>query len=207
MRIDIVEARKMLGPDKIIGVSAGTVQEAIAAAENGADYIGIGAIFATPTKTDTKSVLGPWGVRSILNAVDSYPNLRTVCIGGLNASNIQTVIYQSESSTRFVDGIAVVSAIMAAQNPEAEARRLLQLIKTDPTFKVLAGGRLATEAEDSHEPAIGELMMRALKTVSDQQPLSHNMTNLVGSVFLLRSCLFYSASFVFLRIAFSSSTL
>ena len=114
--------------------------------------------------------------------------MRTVCIGGLNASNIQPVIYQSEAS-RPVDGIAVVSAIIAAQDPEAEARKLLQMIKSEPPFKVPMAN-----TQESPEAGIGELMMSSLKAVRDRAPLSHNMTNLVVQNFAANVALAIGAS-------------
>jgi thiamine-phosphate diphosphorylase / hydroxyethylthiazole kinase len=120
--------------------------------------------------------------------VEGFPKLRTVCIGGLNATNIQTVMYQSEAS-RPVDGIAVVSAVIAAADPEAEARHLQQLIKTDPPFTLPEAPSVA-----SPESTIGELMTRSLGAIKASTPLSHNMTNLVVQNFAANVALAIGAS-------------
>jgi thiamine-phosphate pyrophosphorylase len=106
--------RALLGPDKVIGISVSTVTEAEAAAAGGADYLGVSAIFATPTKTDTPPPIGLEGVARLRAAV----NLPLVGIGGLNPTNAAAVIRAG------CDGIAVVSAIMAAPDPEQAARDL-----------------------------------------------------------------------------------
>jgi thiamine-phosphate pyrophosphorylase len=106
--------RALLGPDKVIGISVSTVTEAEAAAAGGADYLGVSAIFATPTKTDTPPPVGLEGVARLRAVV----NLPLVGIGGLNPTNAAAVIRAG------CDGIAVVSAIMAAPDPEQAARDL-----------------------------------------------------------------------------------
>ncbi|MDD4588336.1 MAG: thiamine phosphate synthase [Heliobacteriaceae bacterium] len=110
-------ARKLLGPEVIIGVSASSVVEAVAGAAAGADYIGASAVFATPTKTEAPA-LGLAGLTAICGAV----SLPVVAIGGLNAGNAGGVLAAG------AQGVAVVSAIMAAGNPEKAARELAALV-------------------------------------------------------------------------------
>ena len=108
---DIVgkDVRAMIGPDKILGISANTVETAVAAQAAGADYIGVGAVFPTSTKKDAKSLSR--------EAVD----IPVVAIGGINAGNL------SQLSGSGVDGVAVVSAIFAQPDPGEATRHLLEL--------------------------------------------------------------------------------
>ena len=111
-------ARAILGESKIIGISAESLRDAIEAESAGADYLGVSPIFATPTKTDTAAPLGLVGLRAIRREV----KLPLVAIGGLNASNAAAVIAGG------ADGVAVVSAIAAAEDPELAARELARHI-------------------------------------------------------------------------------
>jgi thiamine-phosphate pyrophosphorylase len=111
-------ARKIAGPSMLIGISAESVQDAVAAEKGGADYLGVSPIYATPTKTDTAPPLGLQGLREIKNRV----KIPLVGIGGLNKSNAAEVIRNG------ADGVAVVSAIVAADDPETAAMALKQII-------------------------------------------------------------------------------
>ena len=111
--------RALLGPDKLLGVSAHNVEEALAAQAAGADYLGTGAAFVTGTKTDAKPISKDT-IRAICAAVD----IPVVAIGGINASNIEKL------SGSGVDGVAVVSAIFAQTDPGAATKHLLGLART-----------------------------------------------------------------------------
>ena len=111
MPIDL--ARKILGPDKIIGATAKTVPQALEAYEQGADYLGVGAIY--PTTTKVKTVLTSTDtLRDICNAVPIPAN----AIGGLNQDNIDVLAGIP------IAGICVVSAIMKAEDPKQAAMEL-----------------------------------------------------------------------------------
>lgn len=112
--LPISVARKILGPNKWIGATTKTVQQAKKAEEEGADYLGVGAIY--PTTTKVKTILTKV---STLNEICHAVSLPVVAIGGLNASNCDIL------KGNGMQGIAVVSAIMKAQEPE-EATRLLK---------------------------------------------------------------------------------
>ena len=116
--MELTNVRKLVGEDMIIGVSAHTVEEAIKAQEDGADYIGIGAVFATSTKTDV-DVLSFDTLKSICEAVD----IPTVAIGGIKKDNICKL----EGSG--IDGVAVVSAIFAANDIATATKELLFEVK------------------------------------------------------------------------------
>ncbi|KAF9871640.1 hypothetical protein CkaCkLH20_10838 [Colletotrichum karsti] len=179
--MDLPTARKLLGPDAIIGVTASTVDEALKACEDGADYLGIGTVFATSTKDNTKHIIGTSGLRSILaaiNAAGHLPAVKTVCIGGIKSNNIQRVLYQSAiPAGPSLDGVAVVSAIVAAPDPETESRRLLELVRSRPTHQeVVKNGTGVSDVKH-----LLELVPHVVKAVAEASPLSHNMTNLVRS--------------------------
>ena len=108
--------RSIVGDDMIIGVSVHNVDEALAAVDSGADYLGIGAVFSTATKLDAGHVAKDT-VRAVCRAV-SVP---VVAIGGITKENI------SELAGCGIDGVALVSAIFAAEDIESECRRLKQL--------------------------------------------------------------------------------
>lgn len=112
------DIRALIGPDKILGISAGTVQEAIAAEKAGADYIGVGAVFGTTTKKDARNL-------SIeqLQEIQRSVSIPVVAIGGINAANI------ADLSGSGVDGVAVISAIFAADDPGKATAELLQRAK------------------------------------------------------------------------------
>ena len=102
--MSVEEARKLLGEDKIIGVSAHNVEEAIKAQKGGADYLGVGAVCATSTKKDA-NVVSKEEIKKICHTVE----IPVVAIGGIKKENIKTL----EGTD--VDGVAVVSAIFAAR--------------------------------------------------------------------------------------------
>jgi thiamine-phosphate pyrophosphorylase len=112
-------ARQMLPDTMIIGISAESLDDAVAAEKDGADYIGVSPVFATPTKTDTTSPLGLKGLRAIRAAV----NTPLVGIGGLDAQNAKEAIQNG------ADGIAVVSAIVSARDPFLATQRLCEIVR------------------------------------------------------------------------------
>ncbi|MGN0267803.1 MAG: thiamine phosphate synthase [Lachnospiraceae bacterium] len=110
------DVRRRVGGRMIIGVSAHNVKEAVEAVENGADYLGVGAVFNTSTKTNVSNMSAET-LREICDAV----NVPVVAIGGISADNIQKLKGSG------VDGVAVVSAIFAAKDPGKAAAELLAL--------------------------------------------------------------------------------
>jgi thiamine-phosphate diphosphorylase/hydroxyethylthiazole kinase len=177
--ISYVEARKILGPNAIIGVTASSVHEAEKAIQDGADYLGIGTTFATPTKQDTKSIIGTKGLQEILGATatGTEKSIPCVAIGSINATNVQRVLHQSAHGTNRLNGVAVVSAIVASSDPQASALELLTLIKTTPE-KYYAAVPPGVTASTSVFDLLGQIP-RIIKTHVTSSPLSHNMTNTV----------------------------
>jgi thiamine-phosphate pyrophosphorylase len=110
-------ARNLLGPDKILGVSAANLAEAQAAQAQGADYLGVGAIFPTATKEVTHSVS-----LTDLRLIKSSVQIPIVAIGGINETNAKEVMQTG------IDGIAVVSAILSKPDICAAAQKLYSII-------------------------------------------------------------------------------
>ncbi len=115
---DVKDARKRLGDDKIIGVSVQTVSQALLAEKDGADYLGVGAVFPTASKTDAAAV-SPDTLRQICGAV----GIPVVAIGGINRHNIR------ELKGTGIDGVAVISALFAENDITLAAKTLLALSK------------------------------------------------------------------------------
>lgn len=116
--IPVEVARDLMGETALIGVSVHNVEEALIAQENGADYVGVGAIFKTSTKADAVQGLGLDAIFSIKQEV----KIPVVAIGGINRGNIQDVIRSG------ADSAAVVSAVVAADDVTAATRELRDLI-------------------------------------------------------------------------------
>ena len=114
--MEAAQVRQRVGDDMIIGVSVHSVEEALEAVKNGADCLGLGAVFSTSTKTDV-DLLPRETLRDICDAVD----IPVVAIGGINKSNI------SQLAGTGIDGVALVSAIFAADDIESECRLLRKL--------------------------------------------------------------------------------
>lgn len=108
--------RRLIGKNKILGVSVSSLEEAVKAEKDGADYLGVGAMFATGTKTDAKLVtIGE------LKRIKAAVSLPVVVIGGINRKTIP------DFADTGIDGIAVVSALMAAEDIVGTARELKAL--------------------------------------------------------------------------------
>lgn len=110
------DVREKLGPDKIIGVSAQTVEQAKLAEAHGADYLGVGAVFATGSKDDAVEV-GPQTLRDICQAV----SIPVIAIGGISKENV------SQLTGSGICGIAVISAIFAQKDVKAASKELHDL--------------------------------------------------------------------------------
>ncbi len=109
-------AREVLGPDKLIGVSAHSVEEALAAWAAGADYLGVGAAFVTGTKADAAPIS-----RDTIRAITAAVDIPVVAIGGISRDNI------TELAGCGLDGVAVVSALFAQKDVKTAAKELYAL--------------------------------------------------------------------------------
>jgi thiamine-phosphate pyrophosphorylase len=111
--------RKLVGPDKIVGVSAATIEEAKKAECDGADYIGTGAVFPTATKDDAPKITK----KDLKEIVDSI-NIPVVAIGGITIENA------SELTDTGISGLSVVSAIMSSDDPKKSSEKLLNIFNS-----------------------------------------------------------------------------
>lgn len=103
----------------------------------------------------------------------------TVSIGGINHSNVQRVIYQSQSPKKALDGVAIVSAIMAADDPTASAKRFAELIKNPPRFAVASTAPRPNEVE-----ALLTEVPQVVRKMVEVHPLVHSMINIVVANFV-----------------------
>lgn len=112
-------ARAAIGPERILGVSAGNLAEARIAEPTIVDYVGAGPVYATASKADAGQPIGPDGIRDLRAAL----TVPLVAIGGIAAGNAAAAIRAG------ADGVAVVSAICAADDHEAAARQIRRAVK------------------------------------------------------------------------------
>jgi thiamine-phosphate pyrophosphorylase len=127
--LPIEETRKILGNDKIIGISTHSIEQAVAAEQEGATYIGFGPIFPTTSK-----VAGV--VQGIVNLkiIRQKVTIPIIAIGGINRSNATETIHSG------ANGIAVISAILSADDLQQEAREIIQILMNAGTTNMESGG-------------------------------------------------------------------
>ena len=111
--------RALVGPDKIVGVSAATIEEARKAESDGADYIGAGAVFPTATKDDAPKI-----TKNDLKEIVESINIPVVAIGGITLNNAH------ELNDTGIAGLSVVSAIMSSENPKKSSEELLKIFNS-----------------------------------------------------------------------------
>ncbi|KAK9473410.1 Hydroxyethylthiazole kinase family-domain-containing protein [Dipodascopsis tothii] len=185
--IDVPTARRLLGPGKVVGLSVTYVHEAEAAYAAGVDYIGVGTVYNTATKTPKHAPIGLAGLRAILAYLAPLPRyLPAVAIGSMNPTNTRMVVHQTAVGARRLDGVAVVSAIMASREPEAVVRDLLAQVKVPPHWAQPAPARQASDAV----LAAGALTAAVRRTT----PLVHNIINRVVTNFAANADLAVGAS-------------
>lgn len=117
--LPVADARLLLGPEKIIGASAATVEEAMAAQVEGADYVGVGSIFPTGSKPDAGDAIGVEPLTRIRAAV----KIAVVAIGGITHANAILAIRAG------ADGVAVISAVVGADDVAGATRRLMEVVR------------------------------------------------------------------------------
>ncbi|GAA6043583.1 hypothetical protein JCM8097_005265 [Rhodosporidiobolus ruineniae] len=174
-------ARALLGPDALLGVSVNTPAELQVVLDEGvADYVGIGPCFGTQTKKNLNPIMGPRGVRDILEVLGES-EVKAVVIGGITPSTIPNVLRQTPAPLpsggyRSLDGLAVVSAIAASPTPATAARELRELFdgRKEYSTRTLGEGELSAE----------EVVEKAAKLVvllreGSRKPLVHHITNQV----------------------------
>ncbi len=115
----IETARKILGADKIIGLTVHNVDEAIEAENSGADYVGLGSIFDTSTKKDAGEGIGPARIRDVKNAI----TVPVVAIGGINKENCMSVVENG------ADSFVAISAVVCSDDVKRETREFVEIIR------------------------------------------------------------------------------
>jgi len=135
--LPVSTARELLGPEAIVGASVATISEARLAAISGADYLGVGAVYGTDSKPDAETAEAGLGVDELAKIVDAV-TIPVVAIGGVTPENAGGPIQAGAT------GVAVISAITAADDPETAARGLREAV---------TAGREKTEEGDEEEVA------------------------------------------------------
>ncbi len=121
----VLLARKLMGAGKIVGVSAGNLDEALRGVADGADYLGVGPVFATGSKADAGAPLGLAGLAEIKRHV----SIPVVAIGGITAANVSDVLAAG------ADGIAVISAVVSQEDIAGATRELLNVMRQTLSVK------------------------------------------------------------------------
>ncbi|MBQ1392615.1 MAG: thiamine phosphate synthase [Lachnospiraceae bacterium] len=119
--LPVAQARRILGAEKIIGATAKTVEQAIQAQKEGASYLGVGAIYPSPTKKDAKGI-----TQEELCTIRQSVDIPIVAIGGITAERLKEV------KSCGVDGVAVISAILDTQDIRKAAENLKNIVKVQP---------------------------------------------------------------------------
>jgi thiamine-phosphate pyrophosphorylase len=123
----IETARRLLGTDKIIGLTVHNIAEAIEAEKSGADYVGLGSVFDTSTKKDAGKGIGPARIREVKNAI----KVPVVAIGGINKENCRSVVENG------ADSLVAISAVVCSDDVKKETIEFINIIR-----EIKTAGRL-----------------------------------------------------------------
>ncbi len=129
---DLEAARSALGPDALLGASAHSLEEAVAAAESGADYVTLSPVFESASKPGYGPALGPAGLTAMVTRL-AVP---VIALGGIGAGNLGACLAAGAA------GVAVMGAVMAAADPGAAARELLAALARENTQSGVASGQI-----------------------------------------------------------------
>ena len=167
--LDIVQARELLGTNRLLGLSVHTAEQAKAAfALNAADYVGIGPVYGTASKAGITSdiIIGPRHVRNIVEALtDGIRRLPCVLIGGINQKNAARCLFGACSERNAPDGLAVISAIVSRRDPDVAAKKLSTIVKS---FKSSIGSSFSAPlAIDISEKLTGPIVLDRVATILD----------------------------------------
>ncbi|KAE8222686.1 hypothetical protein CF319_g4148 [Tilletia indica] len=217
-------AREILGADRVLGISTNTPEQAQAAAQAGADYIGIGPVYGTQSKAgiSAEQILGPRGANAVARAAGALPS---VLIGGINKSTALRALVGATNKYGRPAGIAVISAIVSrpdADEAAAELARAVRKYKRSAAYRIPRAKAIATPAQHEglhsvyteldafnvlpslqapEEVEIKNLLMaRAGKILSRHRghesgpPLVHTITSHVSSTYSANALLSFSAS-------------
>ncbi|KDQ33951.1 hypothetical protein PLEOSDRAFT_21200 [Pleurotus ostreatus PC15] len=176
MPVDVV--KRLLPVGSIVGVSCNNLDHVKTAIEDGVDYIGIGSVWATKTKSLTSPLVGVRGVGVLLDALEGT-EIKAVAIGGIKSTNILRTLYGAVSqSGHTLDGVAVVSDIVSSNDPQNAAANLSGIIHKFKAQEHLGPAMIGT-------PLTGKgVLMQALQifdAIKTTNPLVHQITNTVVS--------------------------
>ncbi|KAF5326278.1 hypothetical protein D9611_000486 [Ephemerocybe angulata] len=168
--MDVELVRKLLPAGSIVGLSCNTPEQVKEAVKLGVDYVGIGAVWGTKTKNVTSPIIGTRGVGERLKELDGT-TIKAVAIGGIKTSNLWRTLYGGVSVTGHVlDGVAVVSEIVASQDPRGVATALGKIVKAFKSQQLLSNSLLQkNDIVDKASELIGK--------TRDISPLVHQITN------------------------------
>ena len=206
-------ARKLLPPGTIIGKTCNTAEHIRVAIEEGADYVGLGPVWGTKTKDVKSPVVGPRGIGELLQVLDGT-DVKAVAIGiytsdysaaslaqsfflaGINSTNALHCLWGSVSPTgRQLDGLAVVSDIMASQDPFAASKRLSNIIRAFYRSSARTFSNLTTSTfpytPENLKTSVGSI----LNSVRQHGPLVHQVRVPLPSDLWRRSSCQWQSSF------------
>ncbi|KAJ3780735.1 thiamine biosynthetic bifunctional enzyme Thi4 [Lentinula aff. detonsa] len=171
-------ARNLLPEGTIIGVSCNNLQEIEKAINDRADYVGIGAIWSTTTKNLNKPIVGVRRVGELLQKLDGT-SIKAVGIGGIKSSNLLRTLHGSVSTTnRALDGVAVVSEIVASTRPREAASKLCEILSTFRNSGSIPNA-MSTRSDYSVENVL-DGVIQIMSCVREHNPLVHQITNNVS---------------------------
>lgn len=206
--LPLAEARRLLGPERLLGISVHNVEQARAVLAGGiADYAGVGPCHGTQSKAGIgeKDVLGPRGTREVVAALASTDGKRRVpcvLIGGLNQKTAQRTLYGATSEVNHPDGIAVISAIVGRKDADAAASELSSIVGA---FKAqlpsdISSGKLSLFDAGKQWSDTSALLKRATQIFAAHRqsthgpPLIQTLTSHVSSTLSANVALCFSAS-------------
>ncbi|KAI0268629.1 Hydroxyethylthiazole kinase [Gloeopeniophorella convolvens] len=179
-------ARTLLPPNAIIGISCATPEHARQAVQDGADYVGLGAVYPTNTKdvTAPRRMCGIAGARAILSVLEGT-GVKSVAIGGIHSTNLLRTLHGCASPTgHTLDGVAIVSAIVASPEPFAAAHRLAHGFRawaiTAPRGRPAAFVSWPSQPKVAYtRDSVVAAAAALVDTVRRVRPLVHQITNMV----------------------------
>ncbi|KAL1736241.1 Hydroxyethylthiazole kinase family-domain-containing protein [Schizophyllum commune] len=168
------DVRRLLPAGAVVGVSCNSADDVRRAIADGADYIGIGSVYGTATKNVKNPLLGPRAVGPLLALLDGT-DVRAVAIGGINAGNLARTLQGSVSdSGHALDGVAVVSDIMASRDPGAASAKLAGIVKAFKEGRAAPAPSTSLKVDDLLDGVV-----RVMEVVKEINPLVHQITNTV----------------------------
>lgn len=201
--LPLAEARRLLGPSRLLGISVHNVDQAREVLAGGiADYAGVGPCHGTQSKAGIgeKDVLGPRGTRDVVAALataDEKKRIPCVLIGGLNQKTAQRTLYGATGEGNHPDGIAVISAIVGRRDPDVAATELASIVAAFQTQRRASPSTLLSVKRSSNPQDLLQRIMHifaAHRQSTHGPPLIQTLTSHVSSTLSANVALCFSAS-------------